>query len=220
MPWIRKQLHGKPVWARCDANGELVVKQGRVDVQYRPKDRVYQAALANIRSDATLDVLSDEEAEPSPQPQPSVPTVPLQHAADAVHIYTDGACTNNPGPMGIGVVVMDAQSTKEHSEFLGIGTNNIAELTAIFRALQLTATKKPIVIYTDSAYAIGVLTKRWKLKANQELVLRIRQLIATFPSVRFQKVAGHAGIPANERCDELARMAIAQRKSMQPPNPS
>ena len=116
--------------------------------------------------------------------------------------------------MGIGVVAVDGGKRRELGEYLGIGTNNIAELTAIDRALDLAgsdATKRRLRIHTDSAYSIGVLSKGWKAKANQELIARMRRRLATLPNVEFVKVAGHAGIPENERCDELAREAITGR---------
>ena|ERR1051325_3917113 len=124
--------------------------------------------------------------------------------------YTDGACTGNPGPMGIGVVLLSGPHRKEISEYLGPrGTNNIAELTAIQRALEAIKDRdRPVILYSDSAYAIGVLSSGWKAKANKDLVEHIRVLLARFPNLQFVKVAGHAGIPENERCDQLAREAI------------
>jgi ribonuclease HI len=133
----------------------------------------------------------------------------------AVEIWTDGACSGNPGPMGIGVVVIDGAKRKEHGEYLGIGTNNIAELVAIERGLDLAgqltegARDRTLRVYSDSSYAIGLLEKGWKAKANQELVARIRKRVAASPHLAFVKVAGHAGVPENERCDELARRAIS-----------
>jgi ribonuclease HI len=116
--------------------------------------------------------------------------------------------------MGIGIVAIDGAKRKEVGEYLGIGTNNIAELTAIDRALDLIgddARSRHLRVYTDSAYSIGVLSKGWKAKANQELIARMRRRLAGVPSIEFVKVSGHAGIPENERCDELARNAIARR---------
>jgi ribonuclease HI len=63
-------------------------------------------------------------------------------------------------------------------------------------------------VYSDSGYAIGLLEKGWKAKANQELVARLRKRVAAVPNLEFVKVRGHAGVPENERCDELARVAI------------
>ena len=113
--------------------------------------------------------------------------------------------------MGLGVVVLDLTgepARRELSEYLGVGTNNIAELTAILRGLQVLPRDRPVVVYSDSSYAIGLLSQNWKAKANQELVAALRRLLREFPAVHFVKVAGHAGVPENERCDELARAAI------------
>ncbi len=132
-------------------------------------------------------------------------------------IWTDGACSGNPGPMGIGVVVIDGRDRDEIGEYLGAGTNNIAELVAIERGLEtalarLGTTTRRVRVHSDSSYAIGLLNKGWKAKANQVLVARIREKLAAFPAhVDFVKVAGHAGVPENERCDELARLAVERR---------
>ena len=131
---------------------------------------------------------------------------------DAVQVWTDGACTGNPGPAGLGVVILDGTERKELSEYLGEGTNNIAELMAILRGLQeVKDRKRPVFVYTDSQYSIGLLTQPWKAKKNIELVAQLRELCRTFPDLHFVKVAGHAGIPLNERVDELARNAITSR---------
>jgi ribonuclease HI len=115
--------------------------------------------------------------------------------------------------MGIGVVVIADGRRQELGEYLGVGTNNIAELTAIERGLALAEKVdgqrgRPVRVYSDSAYAIGVVSLGWKAKANRELVERLRQRARAFPALGFVKVAGHAGVPENERCDELARRAI------------
>ena len=130
-------------------------------------------------------------------------------SADRIIVYTDGGCKHNPGPMGIGVVMNYKGRTKLYSEYLGYGTNNIAELTAILRALQLLKIRDiPVVIYTDSEYAIGVLTGRYRAKKNQALIARIRTLMSTFSRVELRKVKGHKGIPGNELVDTLAGRAI------------
>ena len=102
-----------------------------------------------------------------------------------------------------------ARRPRSCREFLGHGTNQIAELTAILRGLQEIGDRsRPVVVYSDSAYSIGLLTQNWKAKANVELVGKLRALCAMFPDLRFIKVAGHAGIALNERVDELAGAAI------------
>lgn len=158
---------------------------------------------------------------PSPAPvEPKRPTSPAQdpHApSNEIVIYVDGACSGNPGPAGLGILFKDGEEIKEVSEYLGMGTNNIAELMAIKRALEMCPDRtRPIRIYTDSAYSLGMLTQNWKASANQELVYELRALLKKFPKVSLRKVAGHSGIVGNERADFLARKAIedgTQKKS-------
>jgi len=133
--------------------------------------------------------------------------------ADAIIAYTDGACSGNPGPMGVGVVLWDPinKERRERSEFLGTGTNNIAELVAIQRALELAPSERALVVHSDSSYALGLLALGWKAKANQALVAQLRELVSARPGLRLVKVAGHAGVPENERADELATSAVMRR---------
>jgi ribonuclease HI len=122
--------------------------------------------------------------------------------------------------MGIGVVVIDGKARREAGEYLGTGTNNIAELVAIERGLEIAQQltggdrTRPMRVHSDSGYALGLLGKNWKAKANQELVARIRKQTSAFERLEWIKVPGHAGVPENERCDELAREAIARRGSV------
>jgi ribonuclease HI len=134
--------------------------------------------------------------------------------AGTVEIYTDGACSGNPGPAGIGIVLRYGDREKEHAEGIGIATNNIAELTAVLRALRmLKRTDLPVVIHTDSSYAIGVLTAGWKAKKNRELVEEIVGEMQRFGQLRLVKVEGHCNVPLNERADELARRGAAMAAS-------
>ncbi len=127
----------------------------------------------------------------------------------AVIIYTDGASSGNPGPSGIGIVMTYKGRKKEISRHLGTATNNIAELEAIRTALSaLKTTHIPVRLYTDSAYAVGLLQQGWKARKNQELVAEILDLIQRFRDIRIIKVAGHSGVPENERADKLATGAI------------
>jgi ribonuclease HI len=204
MRWIERQLRGNRVYVRADENGApLTDAQGRVEVVYSRAEgaKVYRASVKNLEA---TDAMPDE---PSLPPDPEPPPDP-----DAIVIYTDGACHGNPGPMGVGVVIRDKGELKEISEYLGQGTNNIAELTAIERALEWVPKdarkRRAVHLHSDSSYAIGLLTKDWKPKANQELVARLRALAKTFARLTFIKVKGHAGVPDNERCDELANAAV------------
>lgn len=154
------------------------------------------------------------ERKPTTDAERSAALERLSEAAAKVptNVYTDGACTGNPGPAGLGVVVVSGDLRDELSEYLGHATNNIAELTAIARGLELSAScPKPVALYTDSQYAIGVLTKGWKAKANVELVEDLRETLSGRPDVHIRYVPGHSGIPENERADELGREAIKRR---------
>ncbi len=132
---------------------------------------------------------------------------------DVIHIFTDGACSGNPGPAAWGAVLIFNKHIKEFSEFIGDATNNIAELTAIKNALEkVTKHNIPVRVYVDSDYSIGVLTKDWKVKANRKLVLEIKKLINSFNDITFYKVKGHTGIEFNERADQLACLAIKQHQ--------
>jgi ribonuclease HI len=133
---------------------------------------------------------------------------------DSIIAYADGACSGNPGPAGLGVVILEGNLRTEISEHLGQATNNIAELSAIERVFDAVRdTGRPLVIYTDSAYAIGVLSKGWKAKANVALIERVRERLAKRPATRLVHVRGHAGIELNERADELAREAVRTGRS-------
>ncbi len=133
-------------------------------------------------------------------------------ANNTITIYTDGASSGNPGPGGIGVFMKFKEHKKEISESIGHTTNNIAELTAIKRALlELKRFDLPIRLYTDSNYALGILTKRWKATKNQELVAEIRELISKFKDIKIIKTKGHSGVIENEIADKLATQAIIKR---------
>lgn len=227
MAWVRARLHGQNVYAKAKADGSLLIEKGKVGICYKPKDgRLYMARAPNVTvTDPTplpdefcgspLPVQPKEkERKPAASRTKAAASAdsPPAHDPEAVIAYADGACTGNPGPAGLGVVILDGESRVEISEGLGIGTNNIAELTAIERALEAVPDpEKPLVIYTDSKYSIGVLAMGWKAKANVELVARIRDHLARRPA-RFVHVRGHSGIPLNERADELAREGVRTGK--------
>jgi ribonuclease HI len=231
MPWVKATIRGQPVWAKADELGRPKAVRGRVEIRYQPQGKSYSANPANIEvSDPTP--LPDDTCAPS-EPRPAgrgrksartpgstAATVPVAEAPDSetVIAYTDGACTGNPGPAGLGVVLLVADQRLEISEYLGNGTNNIAELTAILRALEAPeAEGRALVIHTDSQYAIGVLSKGWRAKKNVELIGTLRDHLKRHGRTTLRYVPGHAGVPLNERADELARLAITSRKSSRPP---
>lgn len=141
-----------------------------------------------------------------------------QLSPDTVRVFTDGACQGNPGPAGSGVVMkLPDGRTFERHRALGQGTNNIGELTAIAMALELLTEhnvnpQAPIALFSDSEYARGVLTLGWKAKANVELINSIRARWRTWPNLKLEWVAGHVGIPENERADALARKGVEESR--------
>ena len=215
MPWMPHRLRDADVWAKVDDKGALVTdKDGRVEVVYKAVDgaKVYRAGARNLTPLAGP-VVQIDAGERAPEKDKKGAGASTSAPENAIHVWTDGACSGNPGPAGIGVVVIDGKEQKELSEYLGEGTNNIAELTAILRGLEVVADKtRPVIVYSDSAYSIGLLTLNWKAKANQELVAKLRAKTKEFPDLKFVKVAGHAGVPLNERVDYLATSAVARRR--------
>jgi ribonuclease HI len=225
VPWIQALLHGQAVYARANQDRSLILEGGRVEVCYRTNaTRFYKARASNVVVGAEASLLPDDACRPraesatlkkapalsaSGRRRSSISTQNLSAPKNAIVAYADGACSGNPGPAGLGVVVIDGQSRTEISEHLGVGTNNIAELTAIGRVLDAVADEtRPLFIYTDSAYSIGVLVKGWKAKANVELIERLRKRLAKRPATRLVHIPGHAGIELNERADELAREGV------------
>lgn len=128
--------------------------------------------------------------------------------------YTDGSGTLGQRPSGAGVVLYEGDTIVcEASRHLGLGTNNHAELSAIRIALYMTSfdpfAGRDLLIRSDSEYAIWMSTGRRPLdpdRPNARLIHIIRRALVG-RSVRFEHVPGHAGIPGNERADELAGLA-------------
>lgn len=228
MPWIEMKLRNAKVLARCDATGQPLDEGGRVEIRYKPNDgRAYRAGARNLQPIAGASVLPDEHCGPAEAPpergakkaskksaKKSAAKPPPEHEEGAVIVYADGACSGNPGPAGLGVVVLDGDDKAVLSEYLGHGTNNVAELTAIFRAAtRLAGQGKPVRIYTDSKYSIGVLTQGWKAKKNPDLIRETKAALAALDDVKLYYVKGHAGIELNEVADQLARRAVEERDS-------
>jgi len=134
-------------------------------------------------------------------------------------IFTDGAARGNPGPGGYGVVMLYNGIRKELSEGYRLTTNNRMELLAVIVALETLKRKDlKVKIYSDSKYVVDAVTKGWlwtweskrfKNKKNPDLWLRFIKIYKEF-DVEFIWVKGHASIPENERCDELAVAASKQ----------
>jgi ribonuclease HI len=140
-----------------------------------------------------------------------------------VTIYTDGACSGNPGPGGWGAVLIYGEHRRELSGFEPSTTNNRMELTAAIQALRALKYPCRVRLYSDSAYLVNAFQQNWLagwqrngwINARKEPVenqdLWRELLEAAGPhQVEWLKVKGHADNPFNNRCDELARQAIQQ----------
>lgn len=140
---------------------------------------------------------------------------------DNVILYTDGACSGNPGPGGWGAVLIFNGIEKELSGGDSNTTNNIMEITAVIEGLK--ALKRPcnVEIYSDSAYVVNCFEKNWignwmknnwvnskkEPVKNKDLWIELYNL-TNVHFVNFNKVKGHSNVKYNNRCDELARNAI------------
>lgn len=140
---------------------------------------------------------------------------------EEVVIYTDGACSGNPGPGGWGSILMYKDNKKEISGGKMDTTNNIMEVTAVIEALKLLKFKCKVSIYSDSAYVVNAFNQKWiygwmkngwknsskEPVKNKELWQELYDLTKAH-EVTFIKVKGHSDNEYNNRCDELARQAI------------
>lgn len=140
-----------------------------------------------------------------------------------VELYTDGACSGNPGPGGWGAILMYGDVKKELSGGSRHTTNNQMELLAAIEALNALKEPCKVDLYSDSAYLINAFRQKWlenwvkrnwvksdkKPVENREYWEELLRL-STIHSVSWNKVKGHADNPFNNRCDELARAAIAE----------
>lgn len=137
-------------------------------------------------------------------------------ADERIVIYTDGSSRGNPGPGGYGVVMKYKQHRKELSKGFRKTTNNRMELMAVIAGLKaLKEEGKDVLIYSDSKYVVEAVEQGWiwgwqkkgfKGKKNPDL-WRLFIDVYKKHKVKFKWVKGHAGVPENERCDELAVMA-------------
>lgn len=138
-----------------------------------------------------------------------------------IKIYTDGACSKNPGPGGWGAVLIYKSHRKEISGADAQTTNNRMELTAVIKALESLKEKCKIELFTDSKYVCDSIKKGWaeswrnnnwkksdkKPAINADLWEVLLNLISKH-DITFNWVKGHAGNIENERCDELATSEI------------
>lgn len=139
-----------------------------------------------------------------------------------VEIYTDGACSGNPGPGGYGTILKYGKHTKELSAGYKHTTNNRMELMAIIKGLEALKESCEVTVYSDSRYIVDAINKGWLQSwikrnwvrgknepvKNVDLWKQLANLIKKH-KVEFVWVKGHNGLTENERCDQLAVQAAA-----------
>ena len=138
-----------------------------------------------------------------------------------VTIFTDGACSGNPGPGGWAAIVIDGEQEQELSGGETPTTNQRMELRGAIEGLRSLAGRRRVEIYSDSAYLVNCFRDKWYVRwrqngwanaqkkpvGNRDLWEALIALVERH-DVSWHKVAGHAGDPLNERADRLARGAI------------
>lgn len=216
--WKRMRFRKNKVWLNIDNNGMPIVKNGKVLIKYQlEQDYEYwvkenSVNPIDLREDNKKVSNKKSQSKTSKKKALKLEKEPPEEQDDMIQIYTDGASSGNPGPAGIGILLRYGSREKEISKYIGIATNNIAELEAIRVALlELKRTDLPVKIFTDSTYAYGVLTLGWKVKKNVELVKSIKSIISKFSRLKFYKVKGHAGIDGNEKADYLATLGAGAK---------
>lgn len=140
---------------------------------------------------------------------------------EKIIIYTDGACSGNPGPGGWGAILMYKGAKKEISGGKKDTTNNVMEITAVIEGLKQLKKQSEVQVYSDSSYVVNTfkqgwiynwMKKGWRTASgepvkNKELWQELYNL-TQIHKVEFIKVKGHSDNEFNNRCDEMAREAI------------
>ncbi len=204
--WKRMSFKGNKVWVAFTAQGDFCEQKNKVLIKYNiDQDYEYWIKKESLKHEDQAIPAGQKEKKPKqPKKDPTLGLPP-----NCIKIFTDGASSGNPGPAGIGALLLYKDNRKEICESIGRATNNIAELTAIKVALaSLKRQDLPVRVFTDSSYAIGLLTQEWKPRVNQDVVVEIKSMMKTFKDLELIKVRGHAGIKENEVADFLATAAI------------
>lgn len=204
---------GNKVWVAFTAQGDFCEQKNKVLIKYNiDQDYEYWIKKESLKPEDQAVPAGQKEKKKKPGKKKEKlaekdPTLGLPD--NCIKIFTDGASSGNPGPAGIGALLLYKDNRKEISESIGRATNNIAELTAIKKALSsLKRQDLPVRLFTDSSYAIGLLTQKWTPRVNQEVVVEIKAMMKIFKDLELIKVQAHAGIKENEVADFLATSAI------------
>lgn len=153
----------------------------------------------------------------------------------SVEIYTDGACSYNPGPGGWCAILLYKKGENCHEKCVSGGeavtTNNRMELTAVIEGLKQLKTRCKVALYSDSAYVVNAFNENWigkwkingwKKSVNSKEDIKNRDLWEALykevsaHEVEFVKVKGHSDVDYNNRCDEVARSEILKFAPLDP----
>ena len=213
--WKRMWFKNSKVWMQLTDNKKPVIKNKKVLIKYNLKQDyqywIYENTIEEINDEKIRTIKKQKGKKPlkrkEKREKENIPD-------NSIIIYTDGASSGNPGPSGIGVVMYYKDKEKKISEYIGHATNNIAELKAIYKGLEIIKLKNISArLYTDSGYAYGLLVLGWKPKKNTALVLSIKKIMSEFKDLKLIKVKGHSGNTGNEIADSLATDAIKKSPS-------
>ena len=174
--------------------------------------------IESLNSQPTKSIKPTINKKPKSDPTPS---------GDTIVVYTDGACTGNPGKGGYGAVIIDGDRRQELADGYKLTTNNRMEMMGAIAALESLPSNSKVKLHSDSKYIVDAVVKGWAKKWQRNGWKRNSKEMAKNPDlwqelldlckihdVEFIWVKGHAGIPENERCDRLA-VAAAQGSDLQ-----
>lgn len=243
MLWKPALFKGKKVWAQVNEADELNLANGLVKIRYSTKEgaTIYRASANNIQLSSEPSKPLDKGAnapkldgakpqlrkkfgsshtrteEQKSAAQKDVRKFLENLSSETIRCFTDGSCVGNPGPCGTGVYIQLPNKEIKHHRYLGQGTNNKAELSAVLDAMKLLDAEDvdkatPVVVCTDSQYVVGILTKNWKAKANKDIIFPLRAEVKKWTDITVRWVAGHADIPENDEADRLANLAISENR--------
>lgn len=216
--------HKNKVYVEIDERGLPLVGENGL-VHYRYEMRQDAAEYRTTREMLTLilgvevcekPVGEKKDAKPRRKMITSValPPYPDDVPQNTIVVYTDGGASPNPGPAGAAFLMMYGGHSLEVWEYLEHATNNVAELTAVLRALEHVKNKKiPVLLYSDSGYVLGLLNETMKLTKNRDLIEKIQVLRKQFAHLEALKVKAHVGVACNEHVDKLVTLARDTQKS-------
>lgn len=244
MLWKPALFKGKKVWAQVNEIDELNLANGLVGIRYSTKEgtTIYRASAKNIQlssepsksldkgaSAPKLDAAKPKQRkkfgsshtrtnEQKSAAQKDIRKYLESLSPETVRCFTDGSCIGNPGPCGTGVYIQLPDKEIKHHRYLGEGTNNKAELSAVLDAMRLLEAEEidnntSVVVCTDSKYVVGILTQNWKAKANRDIIVPLRTEVKKWTDITIRWVAGHADIPENDEADRLANLAISEGRA-------